>query len=241
MEGVILAIETSGETGGAAVLRAGQVLADFSVSAAKKHGGEITHCVDRAMAVAKLERGAIDVVVANCGPGSYTGLRIGLTTAITLSYALDRPAVGVPCFDVMATHYSLSGDLDMRYKGELWPVLDARRDEVMTAKFMYDKGVLERVGGDELINPAEFGKKAAPGSIVFGSGIAPYIDVFKTQPVKLGPDVFNLSASSLALQAYRQLLNVAGHDKIERRLIEPRYFRRVLAKTTAQRAAENAP
>ena len=240
MEGVILAIETSGESGGAAVLRGGSVLADYSVTAAKRHGAEIAWCIDRAMAVAKLERKDIEVIVANCGPGSYTGLRIGLTTAVTLSYALDRPAIGVPCFDVMATHYALSGDLDMKFSGELWPVLDARRDEVMTARFMYKKGVLERVGGDELVAPGEFGAKAAPGSIVFGSGIVPYHASFKAKTgLTLGPAVFNLSAGSLALQAYRQLLNVPSHDKIERRLIEPRYFRRVLAKTTAERAAEN--
>lgn len=241
MEGVILAIETSGEGGGASVLRAGQVLSDVTVSAARRHGAEIMHCVDRALAVAKLEREAIDVIAANCGPGSYTGLRIGLASAITLSYALDRPAVGVPCFDVMAAHYSLSGDLELSFAGELWPVLDARRDEVMTARFMYNRGVLERVGGDELVRPEGFGGRAAEGAIVFGTGLAPYINTFKAQSqLKLGPEVFNISPSSLAIQAYRQLLNVKAAAEIERKLIEPRYFRPVLAKTTEQRAAESA-
>lgn len=240
MEGVILAIETSGESGGAAVLRAGNVLADFAVSGSRRHGADLMHCVDRALSVAKLEREQIDVIAANCGPGSYTGLRIGLTAAVTLCYALDRPAVGVPCFDVMAAQYALSGELDMAFKGELWPVLDARRGEVMTARYLYNKGVLERAGADQLVAPSDFSRHAAAGAIVFGSGLTPYINEFKAQMTfSCGPAAFNLSASSLAIQAYRQLLNVDTHAGIERRLIEPRYFRRVLAKTTAERAAEN--
>lgn len=240
MDGLILAIESSGDLGGAALLRKGTLVGEELVSGPRRHGAELMPCIDRLFVKHKIAREELAVIAVNAGPGSYTGLRIGLMTAAALGYALDKPVVGVGAFDCMALQLVMSRAFDTRYKGELWPVLDARRDELMTARFVFEKGDLKRVGGDVLVAPAEFSKHAAAGSIVFGTGIVPYENLLKPQPLKLMEPKLDISPASVALVGWRELINVSDAQSIARKPIAPRYFRQVLAKTTEERAASGA-
>jgi tRNA threonylcarbamoyladenosine biosynthesis protein TsaB len=237
MDGVILAIETSGEGGGAAILNAGEVVAEAEVSGPRTHGAELMPCVDRTIADAKLSRSQIDIVAVNCGPGSYTGLRIGIATASAIGFALGKPVVGVTCFEAMALQYVMRPDFNVELKREIWPVLDARRNEVMTARMVYDGGALSRAGGDVLIEPSKLHEQAQRQAVVFGSGVPPYEGQFDHAHLHIDRAEFVLKPAGVALQAYRQL---AGTDleAIERKPVEPRYFRRVLAKTVEERAQQ---
>ena len=236
MDGLILAIESSGDLGGAALLEKGTLVGEELVSGARKHGAELMPCIDKLFVKHKVAREALAVIAVNAGPGSYTGLRIGLMTAAALGFALDKPVIGVGAFDCMALQLVMSRGFDARYKGELWPVLDARREELMTAKFVFEKGDLKRIGGDVLIPPTEFSKHAAAGSIVFGTGVAPYENILKPQPLKLAEPKLELSPATVAMQAWRELVNVGDAKSIKREPVAPRYFRQVLAKTTEERA-----
>jgi tRNA threonylcarbamoyladenosine biosynthesis protein TsaB len=238
MNGIILAIESSGDGGGAAVLRDGEVDSEVEVSGPRRHGAELMPCIDKACLDAAMNRGDMDVIAVNCGPGSYTGLRIGLATAATLGYALDKPVIGVPCFDAMVLQYVMADDFDVELKRELWPVLDARRDEVMTARYEYDGGAFKRATGDMLVAPESLHETAQRQAIVFGSGVASYADKFNRDHLFVDTAEFGLKPSSVALAAYRQLADVDDAGQIERKLVEPRYFRRVLAKTIEERARE---
>lgn len=240
MDALILALESSGELGGAALLARGSLLGEELVSGPRRHGAELMPCVDRLLAKQRVIREQLGVIAVNAGPGSYTGLRIGLTTAAALGYALNKPVVGVGAFDCMALQFVTDRAFDTRFRGELWPVLDARRDEVMTARFVFEKGDLRRVGADMLVPPAELSRQAAPGSLVFGSGVAPYENLLKPQPLKLGPSAFEIAPASVALQAWRELVNVADPAAVERKPVMPRYFRQVLAMTTEERAAQSS-
>lgn len=238
MDGIILAIETSGDGGGAAVCRRGEVVASQEVSAPRRHGAELMQCVDRALTAAQVSREEIGVIAVDCGPGSYTGLRIGLSTAAAIGYALDKPVIGVSCFDAMALQCVMAESWDNGSTRELWPALDARRGEVMTAKFRYDNGALERVGDDILVAPATLHAQAENWAVVFGSGVPPYEAEFNRDALFVDTDEFVLSPVSVALEAYKQLIAVEDPAQIERKHVEPRYFRRILAKTIKERAAE---
>ncbi|MEZ5992794.1 MAG: tRNA (adenosine(37)-N6)-threonylcarbamoyltransferase complex dimerization subunit type 1 TsaB [Planctomycetota bacterium] len=238
MNGIILAIESSGDGGGAAVLRDGEVLSEIEVSGARKHGSELMPCIDKACVDAAINRSDVDAIAVNCGPGSYTGLRIGMATASAIGYALDKPVVGVPCFDAMVLQYVMADDFDVALKRELWPVMDARRNEVMTARFEYDNGNCERASGDKLVEPAKLHEESAHQAIVFGTGVPPYEGVFSHEHLFIDQREFALKPASVALQAYRQLADIDDPANIERTLVEPRYFRRVLAKTIEERANE---
>ncbi len=238
MDATILAIETSGDGGGAAILRAGEVIAEAEVSAPRRHGAELMNCVDRALSEAGIQRGDITVIAVDIGPGSYTGLRIGIAAAQTIGYALERPVIGVPCFDAMAVQYVMRDDFGVDLKRELWPVLDARRNEVMTARIVYDNGRLARATGDILVAPEKLHEQAERQAIVFGSGVQPYEGKFDHQYLLLDIAGFDLKPSAVALQASRQLADVADAADLPRTPLEPRYFRRVLAKTVQERASE---
>ncbi|MCA8913915.1 MAG: tRNA (adenosine(37)-N6)-threonylcarbamoyltransferase complex dimerization subunit type 1 TsaB [Planctomycetes bacterium] len=238
MNGIILAIESSGDGGGAAVLRDGEIDSEAEVSGPRRHGSELMPCIDKVCLDAAINRGDMDVIAVNCGPGSYTGLRIGLATAATLGFALDKPVAGIPCFDAMVLQYVMADDFDVELKRELWPVLDARRDEVMTARFEYDNGAFKRATADMLVAPEKLHEQAQRQAIVFGSGVAPYADKFNHDHLVVDGEEFGLKPSSVALAAYRQLADVEDAGTLERKLVEPRYFRRVLAKTIEERASE---
>lgn len=239
MDGLILAIESSGEGGGAAVLQAGEVLAEAQVSAPRTHGSELVPCIDRALFEARRKREEIDLVAVNCGPGSYTGLRIGLATAAAIGFALGKPVAGVPCFETMALQYVLADAFDMNFRGELWPVLNARRGEVMTARFTFAGGELARREEDRLYAPQALVEAAAEGAQVFGEGLEALGAVdFSAKKLVRGPLSFPLRPRSTALQAFRQLSNVASAADLPREPVVPRYFRPILAKTIAERARE---
>jgi tRNA threonylcarbamoyladenosine biosynthesis protein TsaB len=229
----ILAIETSGERGGAAVLVDGKVESEIEVSAPRRAGAELMPCIDKACVDAAINRNSVDVIAVNCGPGSYTGLRIGLATAAAIGFAFDKPVVGVPCFEAMVLQYVSAPGFNVKLKRELWPVLDARRDEVMTARFEYADGRFVRATGDKLVAPGKLHEEAARQAIVFGEA-SKY--EFNKDHLFVDKAEFTLKPSSVGLAAWREL---AGKDPgtIERKPVEPRYFRRVLAKTVEERAA----
>jgi tRNA threonylcarbamoyladenosine biosynthesis protein TsaB len=228
----VLAIETTGERGGASVLIDGKVESEVEVSAPRRAGAELMPCIDKACLDAAIARTGIDVIAVNCGPGSYTGLRIGLATAAAIGFAFDKPVVGVPCFEAMVLQYVSASGFDVKLKRELWPVLDARRDEVMTARFEYAGGRFARATSDKLVAPGKLHEEAALQAIVFGEA-SKY--EFNKDHLFIDKAEFLLKPSSVALAAW---LELAGKDLVTlaRTPVQPRYFRRVLAKTVAERA-----
>ncbi|MBE7490248.1 MAG: tRNA (adenosine(37)-N6)-threonylcarbamoyltransferase complex dimerization subunit type 1 TsaB [Planctomycetes bacterium] len=235
---VILAIESSGDSGGAALVRDGSLLSEVTVPGARSHGAQLMPCVDRALARAKLARNQIDVVAVNCGPGSYTGLRIGLATAQGIAHGLDRPAVGVPCFEAMVLQYLAQVAVPFKDGQEFWPVLDARRDEVMTARFVLAGGLARRESGDRLLEPEKLCEQAAPRAVVFGTGLAAYPGRWDQSRVTAIGAELALTPMFLGLAAWHQLTGVKSWQEIPRAPVVPRYFRQVTAKTIAERAGD---
>lgn len=238
MSFVILAIESSGDSGGAALLRDSTLLAEVNVPAPRTHGAQLLPCIDRALSRAKLTRAQIDVVAVNSGPGSYTGLRIGLATAQAVGYGLARPVVGVPCFEAMVLQYQAQVTVPFKEGQEFWPVLDARRDEVMTAKFAMRGGFARRECEDLLLAPEKLCEQAAARAVVFGTGLAAYPGRWDQSKVTAIGAELALTPMFLGLAAWHQLSGVKSWQDIAIKPVEPRYFRQVTAKTIAERAAE---
>ncbi|HVY60044.1 MAG TPA: tRNA (adenosine(37)-N6)-threonylcarbamoyltransferase complex dimerization subunit type 1 TsaB, partial [Planctomycetota bacterium] len=100
---IALGIETSGAVGGVAVVdEARGVLAEVVIGEGLRHGAALLPAIEAALARAGVEKAGIDLFVAGTGPGSYTGLRVGIATAKALAFALRRPAVGAASFDALA-------------------------------------------------------------------------------------------------------------------------------------------
>jgi tRNA threonylcarbamoyladenosine biosynthesis protein TsaB len=134
----VLGIETSTMVCGAAVAVDGVITAEASIALRNAHAERLLSLVDRAMAEAAVTLKNIDGVAVSIGPGSFTGLRIGLSTAKGLVYAGEKALVGVPTLPALARRAAGRG---VAAPGEhVVSVLDARRGEVYCQLFVVDRG-----------------------------------------------------------------------------------------------------
>jgi len=131
---IILAIETSNDVCGAALIEDGKISAEKNLILPKNSSSEIFGLVG------KISRGKkISAVAVDIGPGSFTGIRIGVSMARAYSQFLGIPAVGIPSLDCMAYNAAAANAAPVRPKDVrhhcICPVIDALRNEVYTARF----------------------------------------------------------------------------------------------------------
>lgn len=127
----ILNIETSTEACSVALTGDCSLLANFEQPDGRRHAELLGGYVEKALAEAKSQQRKIDAVAVSIGPGSYTGLRIGLSTAKGLAYSLGVPLIGVPTLQIMATNVMFNHH-DITLESRFAPMIDARRMEVYT-------------------------------------------------------------------------------------------------------------
>lgn len=128
---LILSIETSTTVCSVALTRDGSTLATQKLFLEKSHSTLLTVVIQSLLDHTEVHKEDLSAVAVSEGPGSYTGLRIGVSTAKGLCYALDKPLIAVNTLKAMAQELSQYSAKDML----LCPMLDARRMEVYTALF----------------------------------------------------------------------------------------------------------
>lgn len=138
----ILNIETSGKTCSVALTREGVLEFDLENSDGMKHAELLAPFVERAMEEVKRKEWKLDAVAVSIGPGSYTGLRIGLSLAKGLAFSLGVPLIGVSTLKILAVKAMFR---NFNFTGEeiLVPMIDARRMEVFTGAYDFALNALE--------------------------------------------------------------------------------------------------
>lgn len=134
----ILGIDSSGMAASVAVLADDVLAAEFTVNNKKTHSQTLLPMLDQAVKMSGIALEELDGIAVASGPGSFTGLRIGASTAKGLGLALDKPLVAVPTLAGLA--YQLA-----EAEGLICPVMDARRDQVYTAVYRMEEGRLTKV------------------------------------------------------------------------------------------------
>ena len=134
----ILAVESSSSTASVAVLQDGILLGETSINNKKTHSQNLMLMLTELMIKLQLEPKDIDYYAASVGPGSFTGLRIGVSIIKGISFAADKPTVAVPTLDAMAMGLSNA-------KSIICPMIDARNNQVFTAIYKSDGEKLERL------------------------------------------------------------------------------------------------
>ncbi len=137
----VLAIETATAVCAAAVVADGMTRSEFELSAPRVHSEKLIALIDRALAAASVKSGAVDGIAVSIGPGSFTGLRIGLSVAKGLAYAWNKPLAAVPTLEALAWEAARPGAVQRG--GLILPMIDARRDEVYVAGYRCIDGRLE--------------------------------------------------------------------------------------------------
>ena len=130
---LILQVETATTSCSVAIAKDGVVLAYKEANERNIHAEVITRFVEHAINEAGVSYQQLDAIAVSCGPGSYTGLRIGISTVKGLCYALDKPLIAIETLEAMSS----GAKLNKVYNNDmlLCPMIDARRMEVFTAVF----------------------------------------------------------------------------------------------------------
>lgn len=140
----ILAIDTSGPVAGCAVMMGERVVHSVSMCHGLTHSESIMPAVDEAMEASGLTCADIDVFAAVAGPGSFTGVRIGVCAAKGLAHAVDKPCVAIHALEALAMNF-------YGFDGLICPILDARRGQVYCALFDTRDGMPVRAAEDDAV------------------------------------------------------------------------------------------
>ncbi len=125
---MILAIETATDVCGAALVHGGRVIAQRSIAEKNIHSEKLLPMINDVLSEASLLLKDVDAIAVLIGPGSFTGLRIGLSTAKGLAAARQKAIIAVPTLDALAYEYYRSNS--QHAIGIVCPLIDAKRDEV---------------------------------------------------------------------------------------------------------------
>lgn len=130
----VLAIDTSSNVATVAVMDDEKLICEYTLNHKKTHSQKLMPMIQEVLKSCELEAASIDLFAVAVGPGSFTGLRIGVATAKALAHSLDKPIVGVSTLDALA--YGIPF-----FNGVICPILDAKRDQVYTGVYKWENDI----------------------------------------------------------------------------------------------------
>jgi len=201
---IILQIETATASCSVALAKDGNVLSSKTINQRNIHAEVITVFIGELFAENGLTFKEMDAVAVSSGPGSYTGLRIGVSTAKGLCFSLDKPLISVETLQAMAAGY-LSRIKETEGRFLLCPMIDARRMEVFTALFDQDLKQIEATSA-AIIDSESFKSTLNQHQIVFfGDGAAKCKAVLGNYPNAVFIDDFINQAEDLTAIAAKKM------------------------------------
>ena len=183
---LILAFESSAKPASAALVKDGQLLSQYMQCSALTHSRTLLPMAEDMLKNAELRLSDVDLIAVAYGPGSFTGIRIGVSTVKGLAWAAEKPCVGVSTLEAMAWHGLAAG-------GYICPVMDARRSQVYNALFKIENGRPVRMTEDRPIALEELAEEVtalnAPVFLI-GDGAALCFEYFTAHgiPCVMAPD-----------------------------------------------------
>ena len=149
---LILAFESTAKAASAALVRDGRLLSQYSQCSGLTHSRTLLPMGEDMLKNAELSLRDVDLLAVAHGPGSFTGVRIGVSMVKGLAWASDKPCVGVSTLEAMAWHGLAAGGL-------VCPVMDARRSQVYNALFRIEDGRPRRLCEDRPISLEELAEE----------------------------------------------------------------------------------
>ena len=164
----LLAIDTSSRQLGVALVENDHLLASYELLVADHpHAVELPGAVKRLLAAAGTSSRQLDAIAVDIGPGSFTGLRIGLAFAKALAFPAKTPLIGVPSLDVLASNLPYAPSV-------IIPVVDARQKNIYTARYHFKDGSAVRTSDYLLGKPDELIPRLNEPAIFLGDGCPIY-------------------------------------------------------------------
>ncbi|MEG0711433.1 MAG: tRNA (adenosine(37)-N6)-threonylcarbamoyltransferase complex dimerization subunit type 1 TsaB, partial [Niameybacter sp.] len=150
----IIAIDASGLSGSVAYISDYKLVGEYYICHKLTHSQTIMPMLEHLKNMIGLDLETVDAIAVTSGPGSFTGIRIGVATAKAMALAIGVPIIGIPTLDVMAHNIPFAEQI-------ICPIMDARRNQVYTAIYKWQAGKLQREGDylaieiDELLERLE--------------------------------------------------------------------------------------
>lgn len=243
---LILALETATLTGSAALVEAGfreggprpdmKILAEATLRLPGTHSERLMPSVHNLLEAASRTIHDVEGIALSLGPGSFTGLRIGASTAKGLAFALKIPVAGISTLEALANNAPY-------HPATVCPVLDARKKEVYAAFFQgNEEGTVSRRSEDRVLSPEDLCRRVTGKTLFLGDGAEAYAGFIRE---KLGP-LASFASPELSLP---RALNVAklslplfqNGRTLELFSFAPVYLRRSEAEIRFQPEGKNAP
>ena len=149
---LILAFETSAKAGSVALMEQGRLLGESYTNTGLTHSQTVMTMAEDLLKSCGKDPADVDAVAVAAGPGSFTGVRIGVAAAKGFAWGADLPCYGVSTLEAMALGLGA-------YDGYILPVMDARREQVYTALFSVTEGKLQRLTEDRAISLKELAEE----------------------------------------------------------------------------------
>jgi tRNA threonylcarbamoyladenosine biosynthesis protein TsaB len=231
---LVLGVDSSTDYLAIAVCEGNVVRAESTILAHRRHAERIVDLIDRTLSDAGAGLADLNLLAVASGPGSFTGLRIGVSTLKGLAEGAGLPLVGVSTLDAM-THLS-------NWKDDLvCPLLDARMDEVYGAVYRFTGGVRETVRQAQVGPVEQFLEGIDEPVAVYGEGAMNYADrIAACCPTRRSlPGLLNHSRGAAVAQ--EAIAAVASGAETDAELVRPVYLRQSQPEEARRRKQETAP
>ena len=213
-----LSIDTASEAASVALSQQGRLLAELTWLCHANHSVEVLPAIDRLLTIAAVERTAVDAVFVCRGPGSYGGLRAGLSLAMSLASALGVPALGVGRLEVDAYQHAI-------FPGPICAIHRAGRGELAWAAYTAGDGELTEVQPPALIWPEDLPARAPSGALFCGE-----IDESLAAALRAADPAAVVATGAASLRRAGFLAELAWHrfahgERATAGFVEPLYLR----------------
>lgn len=223
---IILNIETSTQVCSVALAKDGHLLVLKESNEKNSHAEILTAFIEEALMEANLKFNQLDAIAISKGPGSYTGLRIGMSTAKGLCYSLDKPLIGIDTMQSMAHFAAQELISEITSETLLVPMIDARRMEVYTAFYNSELSAISQIA-PLILEEDSLSKEAQNHKLILtGDGCAKCIELFSQQEnIHIFPEI--LSSAKGMIQLAEEKFNSQDFEDVA--YFEPFYLKEFIA------------
>ena len=188
---IVLAVDTATQSCSVAIVDDGQLLAEMTTAKNRTHSVQLMDIINKVCSVSELAVTDIDGFAVTVGPGSFTGLRIGISTIKGLAWSLNKPVVGISSLDALAWQCIPSNYL-------ICPLLDARKNEVYYCRYHFLNDDLQKNAIEAVAGPIEAVRGIEEPCLLVGTGALLYQEKLSTE---LGELAFFASQNQHVLRA----------------------------------------
>jgi tRNA threonylcarbamoyladenosine biosynthesis protein TsaB len=216
----ILAVDTATASCSVAIVDRASLAAEFTVNKKETHSKHLMEMINSVLKTSGLDLSAVDGFAVTKGPGSFTGLRIGISTVKGLAEASEKPIVGVSSLEALAVQVPFSTDL-------ICPLIDARKGEVYFSRYRFINGHLKKQTDEQVARPENVFDDVKESCLFVGNGAVLYKSLIMEKLnsfASFAPVVHHTIRASTV--AYLSLAKFKSKDTDKIETFSPHYLRR---------------